>query len=132
MILGVNVKIFKGFITLVIFGICIGWYSYQNFYPLSEFQRLGQFQFPMGTSAETWSEGETSLTGTFKIDATQSETLVTNLKLEKKEISGKDIFFTERCYNDNKNRLSVEFNPSTAIVKIKIDTPDMAGDKPCL
>lgn len=131
MILKVKRKILKTCLYVLVFGAIGIWYSYINFYPLWEFQRLGQFQFPLGTSVESWSENDFSLTGDFKIDSSQGDSFIKDLNLQKKMMDGKEVFSTNHCYNEDKNRIIVNFDHNTSLVKIKIETPDMSGDKPC-
>lgn len=122
----------KIFGVILLFGVPFGFYWYEKIFPIMEFQRIGKIQFPMGVYVESWQEQGFTMLGEFKIEENQIEQFKADNHLEAEAGNGgKTIYVLWKCYNDRHNEIKLEFDPTTLIAKVRIETPDFAGDPVC-
>ena len=117
------------FFSLVIM-MAVVVYWWEKVYPMGEFQRLGEISFPRGTSVQFWSEENFVLSGQFVIPKDQFEDFKRQLEFKPKW-SNKTVLYSDRCIHNRMNRVEIELDPKTAIVIVKINTPDYAGTAIC-
>jgi len=106
------------------------WYWYEFIFPLKEFKRLGEIQFPEGTRALEWeSSGFQFVKGRFQIPKSGIDNFIAHYKLSDGGYVGSDVMVASLCIQNN--AVTLRLSKETDIVKIEIITPDHSGDAAC-
>ena len=116
---------------MVLFVIPTMYYWYEKVYAIAEFQRIGQIKFPMGVYVESWENDGFTLLGKFRIEDNQIEQFKIENHLKPELVGTQTLYILERCFNNRHNEIRLEFNPTTLLADIRIETPDFGGEPVC-
>jgi hypothetical protein len=121
----------KALAIIATISLAITWYWYEFKFPLKEFGRLGEIQFPENTKVIEWRNDGWSIKGKFQLPESTLETFINANSLRDGGFVAADSFVGNRCIHEGDNSVQIRISKQSGIAEIEIQQPDHAGDKPC-
>lgn len=121
---------FAGLI-LAVFAFGLAWCWYEYYFPIQEFSRLGEIQFPKYTSVLDYHHDVGLLIGKFQLPLAQIQSFSKDNQLSDGK-SNSDFFVADRCIHHGENSIQIRLEKKSGIAEIEIGLPDHSGDNPCV